>query len=229
MVISIDKIRIPNDEVLRYLGYKKLKIDDDFNKLLEDTIEESKKLIEPKFVCGKYKLIKNDEGVLLENTNLLLKGKDIKNHFLFAEEVVIMAATVGRIIEQKISYYEKFNLTKAIILDSCATTAVEEVCDIVEEEIRKSVYDEDKAITFRFSPGYGDLPLDIQGTFIDVLNASKLIGLTTSENFLLFPRKSATAIIGIIPKTKEKRGIQSQRCKNYDKCNFRREGHSCGN
>ena len=83
-------------------------------------------------------------------------------------------------------------------------------------------------ITFRYSPGYGDLPLDIQKNFLNVLDAQKKIGLTTSENFLLFPRKSVTAIIGIINKNIKIKERNCQECNNYKNCSFRRKGENCG-
>lgn len=88
---------------------------------------------------------------------------------------------------------------KALIIDACATTAVEELCDIVEEKIREETEEKRMKITFRYSSGYGDFPIDIQNDFLRVLDAQKKIGLMLSEINLLFPRKSVTAIIGIVP------------------------------
>ena len=139
-----------------------------------------------------------------------------------------MAVTIGNDIERKTRLYEKTNLTKALILDSCATTAVEEVCDIVEEEVRKKAENDNMDITFRYSPGYGDLPLDVQNSFLRTLDAQKRIGLIASENNLLFPRKSVTAIIGIIEKGVSKKKKSCKECNNYENCSFRREGESCG-
>ncbi len=48
-----------------------------------------------------------------------------------------MAATLGSEVDRKILYYEKINMTKAIILDACATTAIEEYCDFIENESEK--------------------------------------------------------------------------------------------
>ena len=54
--ISSENLKIPKDEVLRYLGYKakKQNIDKSLDELIDLTIDESKKLIEPKFVYHKY-------------------------------------------------------------------------------------------------------------------------------------------------------------------------------
>jgi len=227
-VLKLKGVRIPKDEVLRYLGYKKQEIEESLDKLIDETIEESKELLLPKFVYGSYKNKLEDKGVLLEGTNLVLQGKDIKEHLKDSKEVTVMAVTVGSKIETKIKFYEKSNLTKALILDACATTAVEEICDEIEEHIKAKANLNDLSITFRYSPGYGDLPLNIQGDIIGILKADKTIGLTASTHHLLFPRKSVTAIIGSIPMGQEIKERGCSRCKNYETCTFRREGIVCG-
>ena len=68
----------------------------------------------------------------------------------------------------------------------------------------------------------------MQKDLIDTLNAQRRIGLTVSSHFLLFPRKSVTAIIGFISKDKEEKRRGCEVCKNYESCSFRREGLVCG-
>jgi cobalamin-dependent methionine synthase I len=65
--------------------------------------------------------------------------------------------------------------------------------DSFEEEISGSF----GSLTRRFSPGYGDLPLEFQKTVFLLLNPEKYIGLTLSESLLMTPIKSVSAIIGI--------------------------------
>ena len=139
-----------------------------------------------------------------------------------------MAVTLGNDIEKKTRLYERINLTRALIIDACATTAVEEVCDIIEEKIRQEAQSKGMNITFRYSPGYGDLSLDIQNDFLRVLEAQKKIGLTVSENNILFPRKSVTAVIGIVSKETKINKKTCENCSNYKNCSFRREGETCG-
>lgn len=226
---DLKNINIPKSEVLRYLGHKKnQKIDNKINNLIDETIEEAKKLINPKYVLSYFNTFIKEDGVTFENTNLLLKGKDIRNHLKDSKRTVLMAVTLGSIIEKRIMLYERTNLTKALILDSCATAAVEEVCDIIEDDVKNKALKENLSITFRYSPGYGDLPLDIQRDFLNTLNANKIIGLTVSENNLLMPRKSVTAIIGLIPKEKAISKRTCEVCKNYENCSYRKEGATCG-
>lgn len=221
-------LSIPKKEVLRYLGHKNQEINGNIDRLIDETIKEAKELVNPKKVVARYKITINDTGVSLDNTNLILTGEDIKNHLKYSKDIYIMAVTLGSAIEKKIAYYEKIDLTKAVILDSCATTAVEEFCDFIEEDIKKIAESEHKGITFRYSPGYGDLPIDIQKDFLDTLNATKTIGLTVSRHNLLMPRKSVTAIIGLIPKDKAINKRTCEVCSNYNNCKFRKEGVSCG-
>lgn len=227
-VVNIKNITIPKNEVLRYLGYKKQSISVDLEETINSAIKEAESLIDIKYVYSKHNTIISNEGVLMEGTNLILRGNDIKKHLRYAKETIIMAATLGVRIETKIRFYEKIDLTRALILDSCATAAIEEVCDKIEEHIKKEAEENDLGITFRYSPGYGDLPLDTQGRFISALRADKAIGLTASEHHLLMPRKSVTAIIGLIPigKYEDKKGCVV--CANYKNCTFRKEGVTCG-
>jgi cobalamin-dependent methionine synthase I len=222
------ELEINKDEVLRYLGHRGQDIDKNLLNTIEECRVEVKKVINPRVVYM-YKNIKSiEDGVEVITTNLILKGKDIKEHLKNSEECVLMAVTLGNEIERKTRFYEKTNLTKALILDACATTAVEEVCDIIENSVKEKAVLSGMNITFRYSPGYGDLPLDVQNSFIRALDAGKKIGLTVSENNLLFPRKSVTAIIGIVNNGIEKKKKSCEECSNYENCSFRREGESCG-
>lgn len=221
-------LEINKDEVLRYLGYKGQIIEEDMMKCIDECREEVKKVITPRFIYRYTDIKVQEEYIEVVNTNLILKGKDIREHLKNSKECVLMAVTIGNDIEKRTRLYEKTNLTKALILDSCATTAVEEVCDIVENKIREEAALKGMNITFRYSPGYGDLPLDTQSSFLRTLDTVKAIGLTVSENNLLFPRKSVTAIIGIVSKKIQNKKRSCKDCSNYENCSFRREGESCG-
>ena len=82
--------------------------------------------------------------------------------------------------------------------------------------------------TWRFSPGYGDLPIEIQGEFLQVLDAPKRIGLYATANNILTPRKSVTAVIGLSENkiSKGRRGCVI--CSMKDACPYRKRGEHCG-
>ena len=222
------ELKIDRQEVLRYLGYRGQEIDNNMTEMIDGCRKEVQNVILPRAVYEYKKISSTDKGIEIDGTNLILSGKDIAEHLKNSKECLLMAVTLGNDIEKRTRLYEKVNLTKALIIDACATTAVEEVCDIIEEKVRKEAESMGMNITFRYSPGYGDLPLDIQNNFLRVLDAQKKIGLTVSENNLLFPRKSVTAIIGIVSANIKINKKSCENCSNYNNCTFRREGENCG-
>ncbi|GAA0859164.1 MULTISPECIES: methionine synthase [Clostridium] len=225
--ISIE-INIDENEVLRYLGYKGQKIEEELLLKIRDTIEEGKKLFAPKVIYKEYPINILENGVDVVGTTLVLEGNDIKKLLIGSNRCILMAATIGNYIEKKIRLYERIDLTRGMILDSVSTTAVEELCDKVCALIEKDIIEDFEDLTFRYSPGYGDLSLNIQKNFIEVLDATRKIGVNASEHMLLFPRKSVTAIVGIRKKLGKKTKKSCINCKNYENCLYRKEENSCG-
>ncbi|GAA0740915.1 methionine synthase [Clostridium oceanicum] len=224
-----DIFKIDKKEVLRYLGYKSSIVDKNTDTLIEECRREIKEYINFKYTYKTFNIEKKDKEVLIKDTNLIFKGKDILRHLSNSKECTLMAVTLGISLDRKIALYEKTNMTKSIILDACATTAIEDGCDFVESIVKKEAELKNNKITFRYSPGYGDLSIEIQKDFLKVLNAQREIGLTASSHNILIPRKSVTAIIGFIPKeiTLKKRSCVN--CNKYKDCEFRKTGESCGN
>ena len=64
-------------------------------------------------------------------------------------------------------------------MDALASAAIEEVCRIADEDIKGQI--DGEFLTWRFSPGYGDFPLEIQKEFLEAVNAPKRIGLYSEK------------------------------------------------
>lgn len=222
-------MKIDKKEVLRYLGYKKGKIEEKMDNLIEESIDEMEKVSKPRYIYRVFDLNKEENDIELLKSTLVFKGKDINNHLKDSTKCALLAVTLGTEVDQKIRYYEKFNLTKSVILDACATAAVESACDLVEKEIEKKAKQLGFGITYRYSPGYGDFKIDIQKDIIRCLDLQKNIGLTVTENYILLPRKSVTAVIGFQNNAIKRIHPGCKECKNYKTCNFRRDGNYCGN
>lgn len=221
-----NNLKIDKNEVLRYLGYRGQEVTKELIKDVEETIKESKELVNVKHVYREFNIVKENEAILLLGTNLILQGKDIFNLLKNSDKCIVMAATIGSDIERKIKLYSKYNLTKALILDSCATTAIEEVCDNLQGTISKGILKGEEKFTFRYSPGYGDLALNIQKEIISILDCERRIGLKVSSEMVLFPRKSVTAIIGITNKEQSK--DKCKVCNNFERCSYRKGDKRCG-
>lgn len=131
-------------------------------------------------------------------------------------------------MDTRIRYYEKISMTKAVILDACATMEIEKICNRVCEEIEASLIEDNKRLTSRYSPGYGDLPLDVQKEFLSLLGAEKSIGLTSTPSSILIPRKSVTAIVGIIDIDNKRQDNSCLNCNKYSTCMFNKGDERCG-
>ena len=219
---------VNRDEVLRYLGFRGQIIDEKLQELIDECRETVVVKSDPKYVYGYFNIENNDEGILIKDTTLVLKGEDIKNHLKDCDKCALMVVTLGLNIEREIILNEKISLTKSIVLDSCATTYIEEVCDNIQNDIEQFAKKNNLNITSRYSPGYGDLSLDSQEKILSVTDASKRIGVTTTEHNILFPRKSVTAIIGLSKGKIQKTKRDCTKCNKYNDCVFRKGGSNCG-
>lgn len=232
------EISIEKAEVLRYLRYKGQEIDSSFSEKIDLAIEQTKSIITPRAVYGIYPLKFFEDRIEVEGTSLVFNSKDISRLLRDCDECILFAATIGTKVEMETRKAEYVDLAKSLIMDSAATTFVERTCDYIQEIIEKDVEKSGKCITMRYSPGYGDLPIECGKEILNILQSRKKIGLTTSGSGLMIPRKSVSAIIGIYDSSKDdnvdkdnkvKKGKKScLDCPNYNNCIYRREsGGSC--
>jgi len=225
----MNKVPQNKDEVLRYLGYRNQVLDNATNDLIEELMDEMRSLIKVRYIYKFFSIMREEDKIYLSNSNFSLIGEDIKKHLDKSEICALMAVTLGNSVDAKIRYYEKISMAKAVILDACATTAIEELCDRICEELEEVVQKENSTLTSRYSPGYGDLPIDIQKKFLTMLSGEKSIGLTASSDSILIPRKSVTAIVGVVKS--ENNSIKRASCldcNKYSNCMFRKGDGRCG-
>ena len=107
-----------------------------------------------------------------------------------------------------------------------ASAAVEQVCDKVEEIIKNEFPHYE--YTWRFGVGYDDFPLELQQQFLNVVNASKQIGVCVNDSFMLTPTKSVTCIIGMGHNLNTSSKKSCDNCSFREKCQYRKAGKNCG-
>lgn len=217
---------INREEAFRYMGHKGEEIPQSIIKIADECEKALLENISPKYIYRVFDTEFSADGIIIKNTPLIFKGKDIAEHLQGCEKCVLMCATLSAGADKVIRQYEASGMEKAVVADCLASAAIEQVCNIAESEIQKALGDYN--YTWRFSAGYGDFPLDIQKDFLAVLNAQKRIGLNVTDSLILTPRKSVTAVMGISKNeiAKGKRGCGC--CNMRDVCNFRKRGTHCG-
>jgi len=219
-------MKIEKKEVLRYLGYKNQKIDKNLIDLIEVCCKEIIDICKESFVYEIFDIERKNNQVFLLGSTLVLKDKDIINHLASSKKCLVMAATLGIAVDNRIAYYSRFNITKGLIMDACATTAIENLCDELQAEFMENALVDNLHITNRYSPGYGDFSIENQGDILNVLDAFKKIGLSVTESSIMLPRKSVTAFIGLSEIENLKSKDKCKSCKNKD-CDFRKDGRYC--
>ena len=218
---------IPIQEVLRYLGAGG-KDPGPLLPLAEDCARELLAAAKPRWTWRAFGCALDSEGARLD-CGFLLPGRDIAGHLAGCREVVLMAATLSPGVDALLRRSQLSDLSRGLVLESCATAAIEEVCDRGEAIIRQRY--PGRALTSRYSPGYGDLPVTVQGAFLDLLDAPRRLGLCATGSSILTPRKSVTAVIGVRGEGAEdpephRRSCDS--CAMKDRCTYRKQGGRCG-
>lgn len=224
--INSNLIKININEALRYLGYKNNNVDAETYKLLNESINELRKICEFKYAYRIFEVKNENNNISFENL-IIIKSNDLARLFKDCKKSAVIAATIGFEVEKRIKYFNSTNLTKAVIFDACASACIEALCNYIETEIMEIAAQEDYNITLRYSPGYGDVPISHQKEILNALNAQKYIGLSSLDSSILIPRKSVTAFIGFNKGNK----INKKSCFNcnlYENCSYAKEGEkSC--
>jgi len=216
-------------EVLRYLGYRHQALEPALERTVEQCMAELRAAAGPRRVWRLFPVEPQEAGIRLGGTALVLGGGDIRRHLGAAEMAAVLAVTLGAAADALIRRWEHTDLTRSVILDACATQYVEELCDGVEREIREEAQKLGLEANSRYSPGYGDLPLEAQPGILGVLDASRRIGLTCTGSLILLPRKSVTALMGLFPKGEAASGGRGcEGCALRETCQFRKDGEPGG-
>ncbi len=214
--MDITLTHIPREEVLRYLGCPGTE-DPATLALVEGCSARLLAAARPKWTYRVFDLAVQTDGVRLD-CGLLLPGRDLAAHLRGCSRAALLAATLSAPVDALLRRAQAEDLAAAVALDCCATAAVEAVCDLAEAEIRARF--PGCSFPFRFSPGYGDLPIELQDPILRLLDAPRRVGLCATDRHILTPRKSVTAVLGISDGeiSPQKRGCAS--CTFRDRCKF---------
>lgn len=215
---------IPKDEAARYMGIKGIP-DENISVMLDRCEKLVKDAVRPNYVYREADIYFAEDGVHVKGMNSPLTGDSVRRHLEGCGKAVLMAVTLSSEADKLIRQAAVRDMAESLAIDCLCSAAVEQVCDIAEKEIFSGI--DVPYRTWRFSPGYGDLPLELQREFLLFLNAQRRIGLTATENSLLIPSKSVTAIIGISdhPVKKSRHGCGG--CSMRESCEFRKNGTKC--
>ncbi len=189
--------KIDAKETRRYAG---LAIADFNEQSIIDACNELLYTAEP-HSCWEIYDYNNITHTVAASSPFIIEGSKIQEHLSHCQKAVILAATIGSNIEKIIEKtFQAGEYSHAMLLDAAATAAVEQTADNLEKNIEPVIAALGYKRIWRFSPGYGDWDISCQPEMIRLANASA-IGMNATSSMMLTPRKSITAVIGLIPQT----------------------------
>lgn len=188
-------------EIYRYLGYGTKIPDDSVQKLIAEVLDTLLCVIKPKNIYKVFNSKISGNQVILEEScrTLIFESQNLADNLAQCSSVILLAATLGIEADKLLQRYEILHMTKAAIAQACGAACIEAYCNILQEQILKELSKENTKLYLRprFSPGYGDLPLQYQRVIFQELECTKRIGLTLTDSLLMYPTKSVSALIGL--------------------------------
>jgi hypothetical protein len=203
-LITFERITIepPLQAIYRRLGYRKglTRIKPDDSKALGESLELARSLIALQGAARRLPVLSKDSRRIRLTDNLCLESANLAALLANSQEVLLMGATAGAAVIEAIRQdTADDNLTRAVVLDAAASETVDAALDWMEALFARQLRREGRQLTkSRFSCGYGDLALANQKLFYDLLDL-KRFGVELTENCILKPEKSVTAVAGIEP------------------------------
>lgn len=120
---------------------------------------------------------------------LTVQSTALAKHLQGCAAAVLFCATLGPSVDRAIMA-QRLHPAQALVWDAVGTAAIEQLCDDFCATLPQPQRP-------RFSPGYGDLPLEMQKTLLSLLDAQRLLGVSLTDALLMTPTKSVTAIVGL--------------------------------
>jgi hypothetical protein len=221
----VPDVKVNIDEALRYLGVRGA-VPDELRRQTEAAAARLEASLSPRYVYQVFPLERCGEGIRLSGTETVLTGASSGVMLADCREAALLACTLGAQFDAMLLREQARDMGNAAILDACGSAYVEAGCDEAERELASRL--PGMYLTDRFSPGYGDLPLDVQRALGNALNMEKLLGLHVTESLMLNPVKSVTAVIGISERPQMARIRGCAYCAMRETCALRRGGTHCG-
>ena len=210
-------------EALRYLAIARP--DAGSLEAIEPVAAALEQALTPRFTFAVFPVRRTPEGAALEGSGLVLPGRMARTMLRECSDAVLLLCTLGAGFEAQLRAASARDMAQAAMLDACGSAYVEAGCDEAEKAIAARF--PEKYLTDRFSPGYGDLPLELQPALCAALDSQRRLGVTVTESLLMVPMKTVSAVIGLADTPQPARVRGCQCCARRETCEFRKNGQTC--
>jgi len=221
----MNSLEITKNEALRYLGYKNTemhKADPKTLSILEEALKDLESLNSFKYVYRAFYIGIQTNVVTISNSDISFRSDSISRFLADFQRVAFFGATLGTAVDRLIASLSLLSMEKALIYDAVASAYIEHKCDEAQKLIQDCELCDYENLS-RFSPGYGDLCLENNDVIIDLIDAQKTIGLTSTQTHMLVPKKSIVAIFGLSDHNHNYNAHKCTKCEFADNCIYKDE------
>ena len=205
-------------ETLRYLGLGSAEPDEKTLEMVNRAIALLSERCRPKNTSRIVEISAGTGDIRLEGGTVIY-SESIARVMSGCSEMLVFGATLGAEADMLIKRETAANIAMGAVMQAAAAAYIEEYCDELQTELNKRFSAEGEPLGDRFSPGYGDFALEYQRELFAILDCPRQIGLTLTEDCIMIPSKSVTAVIPIGGSCGRQLGCRY--CKKTD-CQYRR-------
>ena len=215
-------LQITVDQVLRAQGADPKVVHQRSHKLVElseRALKEGMPLLTPIVAYRemKVKTIQHERLILSEGG--VLSGKALVRHLAGAKYLLIIACTIGNLLEEYVSGILKFDSPYGLALDGLGSAAIEtlavQACAFLGEHSQQAGLQ----ATLPFSPGMEGWPTGAGQQQVFRLVEADTAGIRLLPSGMMIPQKSLTMVVGLGPEV-DSQGRVCDYCNMRQSCRY---------
>lgn len=127
------------------------------------------------------------------------ESRNLAHRLEGCDRILLFACTAGHEMDRLIARESLRSPVHGLVMHAVGAERAESACDWLCARFAEAY--PDCLLTERYSPGFGDLPLELQREVIRALDCEKTLGVTLTPSLLMRPAKTVTAIVGLKERT----------------------------
>ena len=203
-------VPVDMDETYRYMGFarsvvlgKEGGVPAGVQDLVESCVKQMHGTVKAQsvYTCLPLEIARPEDGSaalpVIRIGSIQFESRHLARNLAGCSRVILIASTIGPVADNLIRRFTKLDAAKAAIMQAAGAMFIESYLDIFNAQLEREALEQGCKLHSRFSPGYGDMGLEIQRHFFSILPCTQRIGLTLTDSLVMAPEKSVTAFIGM--------------------------------
>jgi hypothetical protein len=183
------------------MGFKpqKAEIPTSMRGLVDEAIHRGRELITSQACFGFQPIAMTPPDLIEVHDGFKIQSRKVFDWMNGSVGLYLSAITIGPALDEEVARLSSSgDMTRAFLLNAYGAEAAEALMEELNREIARTARLQGFILTKRYSPGYGDWLITAQKDLLGLLQAEN-IGIKLTENYLMIPEKSVSAIIGARP------------------------------